>query len=440
MPTEITLGNRRGNMPFTDKQIAALKAKPARYEKPEPGRTGLRIRVSPKGDKVWTFIYRFGGEQKRMELGRYPKVGVAGAHEALGAARKKLKAGVDPGLEVAEQRAAARNAETVSELITEYIDRHARKTMKATTADADEWMLKREIEPEWGKRKAKDITRRDIIKLLDAIEDRPAPVLRNRVASVLSRLFLFALDRGIVDSSPAVAIRRLEERSRDRFLTVEEIRSFWNKLDSAEMTESVRLALRFLLLTGQRRAEVAGAATAEIDRDKLLWALPADRSKNGRENLIPLPALAAGLVGRADALRVRPKPVREKRKGCDPYDPTPSPWLFPSWRLGRSLEPAALTRALNRNRTILGIGDATVHDLRRTFATWHGELGTAPEVLSALLNHAPTNITGQVYNRASNIEPRRRAMEIWCAWLDRVIAGENVAENVVQLQRRKAAP
>lgn len=425
-------------MPFTDKQIAALKPKSGRYEKSEPGRTGLHIRVTAKGGKSWTFLYRFNGAQKRMVLGRYPKLGVAGAHKALGDAREKLKKGIDPGVELAEHRAAEREAETVFELVDEYLARYERRSGKRGPPTGDKWMLNREVVPEWGKRKAKDITRRDITKLLDGVNDRPAPVLRNRVASLLSRFFGFALERGVIETSPFAKIKRHKEHKRARFLTVQEIHSFWHGLDRTDMTVPVRVALRMLLVTGQRRAEVATAAADEFERGNApapLWQIPGSRTKNGRDNLVPLPALALRLVAAANATRVRPEPARPKRQGRDAYDPAPSLWMFPSWRLGRPLKPAALTRALNRNRHVLGIGDATVHDLRRTFATWHGELGTPPEILSALLNHSPTNITGQVYNRASNIEPRRKAMEIWCVWLERVIAGEQVAENVVRLNR-----
>ena len=249
------------------------------------------------------------------------------------------------------------------------------------------------------------------------------------------------MDRGIVDASPAVGIRRLDEQSRDRFLSREEIRAFWEGLDKADMTPQVRTALRFLLVTGQRRAEVAGALRSEIDDDEAVWHLPADRTKNRRPHLLPLPPLAKNLVEEADAARSRPLPVRPNRKDSKPYDPVPSPYLFPSTRHGKPIEPAAITRALNRNRGILGIGDATVHDLRRTFATWHSEIGTSAEVLSALLNHAPVTTTAQVYDRATNLEPRRKAMQTWCGWLGRVVAGKDVAENVVSLNaRRKAAP
>jgi integrase len=421
-------------MPFTDKQISALKAKPARYEKKEPGRTGLGIRVTPKGQKSWTLLYRFKGKQRRMILGNYPVMGVAAAHVALAAAREHLKLGVDPGALLTDERMAERNADSMQDLAAEYMERHARKVMRNSSANEDGRLLNREIIPHWGERPAKDITRRDIIKLLDGIEDRGASVLRNRTAGLLSRVFRFAMDRGIINASPAAGIRRLPEKTRDRFLSVVEIRAFWTALDKARISPQVRCALRMLVLTGQRRAEVAGTLRDEIDDHKAVWKVPAERAKNGRENIVPLPPLAMQLIDDADDCRTRPLIQRPNRKGSVPYDPEPSPWLFPSHIRSKPIEPAALTRALNRNREILGIGDATVHDLRRTFATWHGELGTPPDVISALLNHAPTTITGQVYNRASNIEPRRQAMNRWCHWLADVIAGQEVPENVIRLE------
>ena len=81
-------------MPFTDRQIAALKPRSARYEMMEPGRTGLGMRVTSSGVKTWTFRYRFDGEQRRMVFDAYPKMGVAKAHGALADARDRLRTGV----------------------------------------------------------------------------------------------------------------------------------------------------------------------------------------------------------------------------------------------------------------------------------------------------------------------------------------------------------
>jgi integrase len=140
------------------------------------------------------------------------------------------------------------------------------------------------------------------------------------------------------------------------------------------------------------------------------------------------------LVEEADGHRVKPPPARPNRKRADGsiYTPEASLFLFSARIDGKAIEPAALTRVLNRNRGLLGIGDATIHDLRRSFATWHGEIGTPPEFLSGLLNHAPVTMTAKVYNRAANIKPKCRAMERWCDWLELVIAGKFKAAKEMQ--------
>ncbi len=425
-------------MAFTDKSIAALKPKAARYEVWE-GKSGLGIRVGTSGKKTWIAMYRHEGIQKRLKLGVYPKVMLAKARLEHAQAKDLLDQGTDPNTKTKQAKAAERNAETVAQLTGEYLERHARKKKKS--ADQDQRTIDREIIPVLGKKKAKAITRRDIMLLLDDIEERGSPVMRNRTASLLSKVFRFGLDRGIVDASPAVGIERLEENARERLLSPTELRSFWSGLDTADMDRRTALALKFTLLTGQRRGEVAGTVANEIDQDALWW-IPGERTKNGRTNVVPLPALAMRTVKEADMLRTPKPPARPNRKDRAVFDPKPSPWLFAS-RIGKKpLEPAALTRALNRNRDSLGVGDATIHDLRRTFATVHGELGTPPEILKALLNHTPTEITEKVYNLAVNLEPRRKAMFAWCSWLETVLAGPSDADKmlldaIVRLQASK---
>lgn len=429
-------------MPFTDRQVNALRPRRARYEVPEPGRTGLTVRVTPHGVKSWCFRYRYRGVQKRMVLGAYPDLSVADVRVQLADAQKGLDAGTDPGVQVSAEREATRTAATVDDMIHRYLQ-HADDTMKPSTVKEDRRMLMKEILPRWRGQPAKDIGRQDVMDLLNAIQTRGVYVMRNRVAGVLSRLFLFALDEGLIAASPAIKLRRLKkvkrtkvELPRERFLTKEEIRAFWQNLEAIPIAPSLRAALRWALVTGQRRAEVAGTPRQEIDDAAGLWSIPDTRTKNEQAQLLPLPALAMQVLREADAARIRPRPTRATRKDRRPYDATPSPWLFPSPRHGRPLTPGSLTCALDRHRAALGIGDATVHDLRRTMATWLGELGTARELIKALLNHAPEGVTDQHYNQATLLGPKRRAMETWASWLERVIAGETVPENVVPFARK----
>ncbi|MBT5809404.1 MAG: DUF4102 domain-containing protein, partial [Rhodospirillaceae bacterium] len=91
-------------MKFTDRGIAALKAKEKRYEEWEDGRTGLGIRVSPKGRKSFVFLYRFDGTVRRITFGTYPALGIADAHVAYAAAKKKLDQGANPGAGLLQKR------------------------------------------------------------------------------------------------------------------------------------------------------------------------------------------------------------------------------------------------------------------------------------------------------------------------------------------------
>ena len=184
-------------MRFTDRGIAGLKTKDQRYEVWEDGHTGLGVRVGTTGRKSWIYIFRFEGRSRRMTLGVYPRVGLADARLAHAKARKLLEDGHDPGQQHLEARRAEQDAETVSELIEEFVRRHLRPNRKG--AQDLERALRKDVEPAWGKRKARSISRRDVILLLDAVEDRGSPVMRNRLSSLVGRMFSFAVERGILD-------------------------------------------------------------------------------------------------------------------------------------------------------------------------------------------------------------------------------------------------
>jgi integrase len=428
---------------LTDTAIQSLRPGPSRYVVWDA--TGaFGVRVGTSGRKSFIGMYRLLGKPRMVTYGTYGRgggrIGLATARALHAAAMEQVELGVDPGAAKVVQNAARREAHTVGALVEEYLEHYARKRKKVSSAAEDERLLGRNVLPAWERRKAKDITRRDVIELLDGIEARGAPVQRNRTAALLSKLFRVGMDRGIVETSPAVGISRLPEAPREVLLTAEQIRSLWRGLDGPGMDRRTALAIKFCLVTGQRRSEVAGALRTEIDDRQQIWHLPATRTKNGRENYLPLPQLAQEILVEMDQLRVRPIPTRPKRKDRPVYDATASPYLVPSGIGKKSLEPAALTRALNRNREILGIGNATIHDLRRVFATAHGELGTPLDVLRLLLNHAPTTITEKHYNLARNLEPCRKAMEAYCDWLERVVAGKSKTDdNVIDLATRRPA-
>src|SRR6516164_9857881 len=240
---------------FTDKFVQSLKPKVARYEVYEG--SSFAVRVGQGGGKTWIWFYRFEGRHRRVTLGEYPAMGLADARVKLAEARKALESGIDPGTVKVEQQKAERVAATVADLVEAYLDKWARPRKRS--AAEDERILRKDVIPAWGRRKAKDIARRDVIALLDKIVDRGSPIAANRTLAVIRRMFGWALSRDIVPTSPCVAVKApAKENRRDRVLSADEIAAFWRALDNPEfgMSPAIRLALKLQLATAQRKGEV----------------------------------------------------------------------------------------------------------------------------------------------------------------------------------------
>jgi integrase len=401
---------------FTDKAIAALRPKTERYERWEGN--GFGIRVSPKGGKAWIWVYHFSGRPRRMTLGTYSPgsrdhLGLADARVRLAEAKKLLASGIDPGAVKAEQQKAERTAETVAELAEAYLDKWARPRKRS--AAEDERILRKDVIPAWGKRKAKDIARRDVIALLDAIVDRGSPISANRTLACIRRMFGWALSRDIIPASPCVAVKApAKENRRDRVLSADEIAALWRALDRAapsrsrskrdagdlEMSPVIRLALKFQLVTAQRKGEVIDAEWADFDLDGRVWTIPAAKAKNGMPHRVPLSPLALALLREIKAATgARPEPGSPR-------------WLFPSPRKDLPLTRPAVDHAMRNNREKLGTADITPHDLRRTAASHMTSIGISRLVVSKILNHAEPGVTA-VYDRHSYDAEKRAALEAW---------------------------
>ena len=398
---------------FTDRFIAALKPKADRYECWEGG--GFGVRVSPNGKKAWVVVYHFDHKPRRVTLGSYPALGLADARVAVANAKKLLAQGIDPGEQVVAQRRAERRAETVEELIEEYLEKWARPHKRS--AAEDERKLRKDVIPAWGRQRAKDITRRDVIALLDNIVDRGSPITANRTLAVIRKVFNWAMSRDILPTSPCVAVKAPgKERRRDRVLSAEEIGTMWHTLDRPELpiTTSIRLALKFQLITAQRKGEILGARRDEIDLDQRIWTIPATRSKNGMPHRVPLSPLALAVLDQAGA----------GQEG---------EWLFRSSRTGRPITDEAVNHAMLKNSNLLGTGDATPHDLRRTAASHMTSLGISRLVVSKILNHAEPGVTA-VYDRHSYDSEKRAALAAWGARLEEIIDARRSPQNVIALR------
>ncbi len=403
---------------FTDRQVLNLKCRPERYEVWEA--RGLGLRVSPTGRKTWIFLYRFHGRPRRMTLGHYPDLSVAEAHKKHAAHLVDVEKGIDPGAVAIETKRELRKAETIKDLVEDYIKLYA-KPNKRSWRD-DEWMLEREVVPLWGNRKAREITRRDVVRLLDAIVDgsrkvtapttarkhsprkkrapRPAPYLANRVFACVRKMFAWAVSRDMLPTSPCLYVPRpAPERTRDRVLTEEELTKLWRALQAAPATDRVHYVVQLVLCTGQRPGEVLGARWEEIDQEAGWWTIPAERSKNGKVHRVPITPLVDELLEAARAL-----------------DPD-SPWVVPSTRVAKKkypLQESSPRRWIECFRAATGVEKFRPHDLRRTAATGMTELGVPRFIVGRLLNHSEGGDVTAIYDRNQYDKEKREALERWC--------------------------
>ena len=399
-------------MRMTDRGIAALKPKAERYEVWEDGRTGFGVRVSPKGRKSWMFMYRFDGRARRMSLGTYPAVSLASARVKHATAKALLEKSVDPGAQQVERKRAERTAETVADLVEVYLEKWARPRKRS--AHEDERILRKEVLPVWGRRKAKDITRKNVIALLDEIVERGAPVMANRSLAVIRKMFNFAIRRDIIDATPVAMVEApAKEYKRDRVLSVDEIRTFWNGLDQAPMSDGVKLALKLQLATAQRKGEIVGAHLSEFDEEGV-WTIPAERSKNGIAHRVPLSSLALDLLEQTRDLAGE------------------SPWLFPSPSGSKPITPQSINNALGRTLSAIGVENMTPHDLRRTAASGMTSLGISRLTVSKILNHVESHVTAR-YDRYSYDPEKRHALDAWGAHLEGLLSGKPATAKVVSL-------
>jgi integrase len=371
-------------------------------------RFGLRCRRD-RGTRTWVVL---DGGNSRRPIGDARAIGFA---DAVKAARRQLSAirlGVDP-----ERRQKA--AISLRELASHYLA-HQQGRLKPRSYEE----LRRHLEVHAAplhSRRINEVGQRDIVKLLQAVAAK-APTTANRVRSSLSAMFAWGMKAGLVLANPVSAtFQPAVEQSRDRVLSDDELSWVWACTDD---DSDYRRIVQILALTGQRRDEVAGMRESELVRHgdgTITWTIPGSRSKNGLPNDLLLPPMIATLIPAA------PRKGRELLFGDGEKG-------FAGWSKSKRRLDAAIANAGH------SMPHWVLHDLRRTFVTRLNDLGVAPYIIEAAVNHrsgvAKAGIAG-VYNKSNYVPQKRAALALWCDHIAQIIAIARVDEgaNAVALRR-----
>lgn len=256
-----------------------------------------------------------------------------------------------------------------------------------------------------------ELETRHITQALDKIVKRGASVHANRVLSSLKQMLGYAVSRGTMSTNPASNIRAKDigghEKPRERVLSLDEIKSLWLFLDSedSQMAPQTRIAIKIILLTGVRTAELCLAQWNEINFDESLWTIPANHSKASIVHKVHLSDLTKQLLQQLKSISRSDYVLT----GSDYHQP---------------LTENALPRAIKRIQERVGIPEWTAHDLRRTFATQLGEtLQVDPIVIEKYLGHKMPRIMA-TYNRNEMLPQRQEALERWAACIEHTTTGE----------------
>jgi integrase len=445
---------------------AVKKFRPAkgRREIPDGGCPSLYVVIQAGGYRSWAMRFRRpSGKSAKLTLGPVDLSGkesetdpVFGTPLTLASARRlaadihrqrAMGRDVVADLEASKRRQRSeqdiRAKSTFGTAAHDFIEGHAkRKTRRwqeqarllglRPTAKGLE-VIRGGMADRWGDKPIAEIDGHDIYGVVDESRRRGVPGLERRSAglteararamfSCLSKMFAWLMQHQRVEKNPCMGVHRPDApKARDRVLTDAEIVKFWSATSAGRREFAVLLKL--LLLTGCRLNEVAGMTRTELSDDGATWNIPGARTKNGRPHVVPLAPLArdllAGLAG----------------EGALVFTSTGST-LISGWsKIKNRLDEAMLEAARKESDDTL-IPPWRLHDLRRTCATGMAELGIAPHIIEAVLNHvsgARAGVAG-IYNRALHSAEKKAALERWAVHIHGLVTSQK--GQVVQLRRR----
>ncbi|MAS96481.1 MAG: integrase [Hirschia sp.] len=397
---------------LTDISIKALKPKEKIYKVTD--RDGLYVAVTPAGGKVFRYDYRVNGRRETLTIGRYGRYGIslAVARERLIDAKKLVEEGISPAKEKKRTKAKIKSEGTFGELARRWL---LESEMSDSTRDMRRHIVDRDLIPSLGKYTLREVTGEDVRALCGQIKKRGAPSTALHAREFIKLIYAFAQLHGIKVDNPAEEVdpRSIARvRPRDRSLSPLEIRVLYRVLEEINANPTLKLGVKFILLTIKRKTEVAHATWDEISFQEGVWTIPKERMKTGLPHSVYLSRQALDIL--------------VALKTCAGG----SKYVFPSrYDSFRPISNATFNRITDSAIKLaaeleLPLEAFTVHDLRRTGSTLLNELGFNRDWIEKSLAHEDRRSSRGVYNKAEYADQRRHMMQEWADMIDAWVIGE----------------
>lgn len=364
---------------------------------------GLNLEVRPNGSKYWRLSYRYQQKQKTLALGVYPVVTLSKARESALKAKQLLHENIDPAVDKRRQKVAS--GEQAFELIAEkwfkkeaglWTKDHADKVWKSLEVDAFPFI---------GLMPVKDLETRDVLMVIKKIESRDALDVASRVKQRIRAVLRFAVQTGIIKYNVADGLEGVLKSRKPlhrKAIKLDELPSFLNAIESYHGYILTRYALQFIVHTFVRPGEIRSAEWKDIDMEKAIWRIPAEKMKMKEEHIVPLSKQALSLLEK----------IKKITGGFN--------LVFPgSHDSKKPISENTLTYAIRKR---LGY-DATAHGFRTTASTTLNEAGFRVDVIERQLAHGDRNKIRAAYNRSQYLAERTEMMQWYSDYLDGLKTG-----------------
>lgn len=391
-------------MALSDVKIRTLKARDKIYKVSDD--RGLFLEVSPTGSKLWRYRYLLDGKDKRIALGPYPLVGLADARQKRDDIQRQIAGGADPILERrrAKLAAAFSASNSFGDIAKEYIEKMVADGRAETTTMKANWLLE-QLKP-IANMPVADIKPIEVLGGLKKLDARGKHETARRCRSFASRVFRYAVatGRGEVDPTSVLRGALIVPRAKHHPAIVEPdaVGELLRTIDAYSGNAITRLACQISPHVMLRPGELRQALWCEVDLDKAIWTVPAERMKIRRPHAVPLSRQVLGYLEELYPLT------------------GPDGFVFPAFHTSRRpMSENTVNQAFRRMG--YAVGEVTAHGLRTTASSLLNESGQwSPDAIERSLAHADSNVIRGIYNRGRYWEERVAMHKWWSDYLDRL--------------------